>query len=133
MCRCTTGVPAEHGTEPSPLFVSFPIGYADTAATYHFVDLWSRQSTWGGGPLPVEGDSIVVPFNTTILLDIPAGQLPMLHTVILFGDLVFDDTPVAGAEPAYDLQVCLSSTGKVWQAVHITQSPQQSDHFWSCA
>jgi hypothetical protein len=83
----------------------FPGGYADTSNTYHFVDLWSRKSTWGGGPLPEEGDSIVIPAGTTVLLDVPKGQLPMLHTVILLGNLKFDGAMVGGAEPEIHLNV----------------------------
>ena len=107
--RCTTAAPATKQLTPSPVYVSFPSGYADTTATYHFVDLWSRSSTWGGGPLPVEGDSIVIPAGTTVLLDVPRGRLPRLHTLILQGDLEFDQQAVNGVEPDMHLDVRLAA------------------------
>ncbi len=61
--------------------------YAGTVL-YEYVDLWSRASTWGGGPLPVGGDSIVIPANTTVLLDVPS---PRLVSLVLQGTLKFDD------------------------------------------
>jgi G8 domain len=105
-CRCTTAAPAAKPQAPSPVLVRFPAGYADTQQVYHFVDLWSRKSTWGGGPLPVEGDSIVIPANATVLLDIPRGQLPRLNTIILQGNLQFDTELMDGAEPDIHLNVC---------------------------
>ena len=106
-CRCTTRAPAAKTLDPGPVYVTFAdLGYADTEQTYHFVDLWSRESTWGGGPLPVEGDSVVIPANTTVLLDVSRGSLPKLHTVILLGNLVFDPAlDYAGSEPDLHLQV----------------------------
>ena len=90
-----------------PVRVTFPVGYASVAAgvDYHYVDLWSRRSTWGGGPLPVEGDSVVIPNGTTVVLDVPAGRLPKLHTVILQGDLRFDEYPEDGQPPEMHLNV----------------------------
>ena len=36
------------------------VGTAATSAnaTYEYIDLWSRSTTWGGGPPPVEGDTV---------------------------------------------------------------------------
>ena len=31
---------------------------AGANATYEYIDLWSRSTTWGGGPPPVEGDTV---------------------------------------------------------------------------
>jgi hypothetical protein len=55
---------------------------------YQFVDLWSRRTTWGGEDLPGAGDSVLVPANTTVLLDTSAS----LYALVLEGSLVFDDT-----------------------------------------
>lgn len=93
---CTTSKPTvKTGLARSVRVHTSGIGYAATKATYQFVDLWSRHTTWGGGPLPVEGDSIVIPANTTVLLDVPADQLPKLHTIILLGNLRFDNSTSA--------------------------------------
>jgi hypothetical protein len=59
------------------------------AVTYEYVDLWSRRTTWGGGDPPVEGDMVLVPAGTTVLLD---ASPPLLSALVLEGDLLFDDT-----------------------------------------
>jgi hypothetical protein len=92
--------------EASPVLVEFEFGYASAPSTkYHYVDLWSQRSTWGGGPLPIDGDSIVIPENTTVVVDMPAGSMPKLHTIILFGDLKFDEVPEGGGTPDIHLHV----------------------------
>uniref|UniRef100_A0A383WCP6 Fibrocystin-L n=1 Tax=Tetradesmus obliquus TaxID=3088 RepID=A0A383WCP6_TETOB len=63
------------------------------AVTYEYVDLWSRRTTWGGGDPPVEGDMVLVPAGTTVLLDVSP---PLLSALVLEGDLLFDDN--AGEE-----------------------------------
>ena len=63
-------------------------GYATASAdTYWYVDLWSRKTTWGGDPPPIEGDSVVIPKGQTVLLDISP---PKLFAVTIQGTLVFD-------------------------------------------
>lgn len=104
--RCTTSKPAAKRVQASPIFVEFSAGYARApSAKYHFVDLWSQRSTWGGGPLPGDGDSIVIPESTTVVVDMPAGYIPKLHTIILFGDLKFDEEPEDGSVPDIHLHV----------------------------
>lgn len=92
---------------PLPVHVTFPVGLASVVPgiDYQYVDLWSRRSTWGGGPLPAEGDSVVIPNGTTVVLDVPRGRLPQLHTIILQGDLRFDDAPEDGEPPEMHLNV----------------------------
>lgn len=90
---CTTTKPAvKTGLERQVLVHTKDVGHAKGDATYQYVDLWSRQTTWGGGPLPVDGDSIVIPAETTVLLDVAAELMPKLHTIILFGNLRFDNS-----------------------------------------
>ena len=36
---------------------------ASANATYEYIDLWSRSTTWGGGPPPVEGDTVWIQPN----------------------------------------------------------------------
>lgn len=74
------------------------------AVTYEYVDLWSRSTTWGGGPPPEEGDSVLVPANTTVLLDVSP---PRLYALVLEGNLVFDDT----ATEQLHLQVSIAQQG----------------------
>eukprot|EP00698_Gefionella_okellyi_P011072 TRINITY_DN2904_c0_g2_i1.p1 TRINITY_DN2904_c0_g2~~TRINITY_DN2904_c0_g2_i1.p1 ORF type:complete len:3969 (+),score=910.30 TRINITY_DN2904_c0_g2_i1:483-12389(+) len=63
-------------------------GVAATSATYFYVDLWSRRTTWGNGPLPIEGDSIVIPEGRHVLLDV---STPVLNLVVIYGNLIFDE------------------------------------------
>jgi hypothetical protein len=115
---CTSGNPTAGNSSlpkprgPQPVRVLFEgLGYAATpqhlqlantsaltnatsssapgAVTYEYVDLWSRRTTWGGGDPPVEGDMVLVPNGTTVLLDVSP---PLLSALVLEGDLVFDDT-----------------------------------------
>ena len=64
-------------------------GYASSSVNYSYVDVWSRASTWGGGPGPKEGDSIVIEAGHTILLDVSP---PPLNLIIVQGNLIFDYT-----------------------------------------
>ena len=56
--------------------------------TYEYVDLWSSHFTWGGGPLPVEGDSVYIRSDQTVFLDISP---PVLNLILIEGALVFQD------------------------------------------
>ena len=90
--QCTTGNhgptnSTHQGKGPVMLQVA-PKGYATAAAdTYWYVDLWSRTTTWGGGPPPIEGDSVEIPRGQTVLLDISP---PQLVAIVVMGKLVFD-------------------------------------------
>ena len=62
-------------------------GIATASASFQIIDAWSSTHTWGDGPLPVEGDTIVVPAGQVVLLDVSPPDLFML---ILEGELWFD-------------------------------------------
>ncbi|KAG2496270.1 hypothetical protein HYH03_005503 [Edaphochlamys debaryana] len=89
--RCTTGKPPRNIMRvPLPVVVwQSGRGYSRSNASYQYIDLWSRNSTWGGGPLPGDGDWVRIPEGITVLLDISP---PPLDMVVLEGNLVFDDT-----------------------------------------
>ena len=58
-------------------------GFAMSNATFWYVDLWSSPFTWGGGPLPQEGDFVVIPRGQTLLLDVNTpilSYLPVSYT-----------------------------------------------------
>ncbi|GFR40478.1 hypothetical protein Agub_g1045 [Astrephomene gubernaculifera] len=89
--QCTTGKPPS-----SVLRVPLPVtvyqegrGNARSLASYKYIDLWSRNSTWGGGALPGYGDSVMIPSGVTVLLDMSP---PKLYMLVLEGNLEFDDT-----------------------------------------
>ena len=63
-------------------------GFAMSNAEFWYVDLWSSPFTWGGGPLPREGDFVVVPNGQTLVLDTVTPVLGYL--LIQGGELIFD-------------------------------------------
>jgi len=46
------------------------------------VDVWSSVYTWGGGPLPEEGDLVEIPQGQTLLLDM---DTPVLKVLLIRG------------------------------------------------
>ena len=64
-------------------------GFAVSNSEFYYVDLWSSPYTWGGGPLPIEGDFVIVPSGQRLVLDI---RTPVLKIVLIQGgELIFDD------------------------------------------
>ena len=63
-------------------------GFAISNAEFWYVDLWSSVFTWGGGPLPREGDFVVIPKGQTLVLDTKTPVLAYL--LIQGGELIFD-------------------------------------------
>ncbi|GIM05166.1 hypothetical protein Vretimale_9611 [Volvox reticuliferus] len=88
---CTTGKPPKDLLRiPLPVTVfQQDRGNARSSVQYQYIDVWSRNSTWGGGPLPGYEDSVVIPAGVTVLLDISP---PKLFIIVLEGNLIFDDT-----------------------------------------
>jgi hypothetical protein len=86
---CITAKPDAklYGPQPVAMFVPGR-GNALCNATYEFVDLWSRRSTWGGADPPSAGDSAVIPAGANVVLDVSP---PLLHTLVLEGSLRFDE------------------------------------------
>ena len=64
-------------------------GFAVSSVEFYYVDLWSSPYTWGGGPLPIEGDFVIVPSGQRLVLDVRTPILKIL--LIQGGELVFDD------------------------------------------
>ncbi|CAL8088348.1 unnamed protein product [Calicophoron daubneyi] len=58
--------------------------------SYEYVDRWSSPFTWGNGPLPVEGDIVVVQAGQTLMLDQSTPVLTLL--LINGGTFIFDPT-----------------------------------------
>ncbi|XP_077870118.1 fibrocystin-L-like [Saccoglossus kowalevskii] len=58
-------------------------------ADFEYVDLWSSTWTWGGNPLPIEGDFVVIQQGQRIVLDIDTPVLKMI--LIQGGALIFDE------------------------------------------
>lgn len=68
------------------------MGFAAGPLTYEYVDLWSRHTTWGGGPLPVAESLVYIPAGVTVLLDVSP---PPLAALVVEGNLVFDERVAA--------------------------------------
>ena len=63
-------------------------GFAVSNVIFWYVDLWSSPFTWGGGPLPQEGEFVVIPRGQTLLLDV---NTPILSYILIQGgQLIFD-------------------------------------------
>ena len=56
---------------------------------FEYVDLWSSVYTWGGNPIPVEGESVYIKAGQTVILDI---STPILNLILIEGALIFDDS-----------------------------------------
>lgn len=52
--------------------------FYQSSAEFFYIDVWSSPFTWGGGPLPKEGDLVVITPGQTILLDISTPKLTLL-------------------------------------------------------
>lgn len=63
-------------------------GDAYTTQTFHYIDLWSRWTTWGNSPPPVEGDSAVISEGQSVMVDY---NPPRFFLVIVMGHLLFDN------------------------------------------
>ena len=61
----------------------------DGPILYEYIDRWSSLYTWGGGPLPQEGDSVYIQPGQTVILDISP---PVLNLLLIEGALIFDDS-----------------------------------------
>lgn len=62
---------------------------AACSATYEYVDLWSRRTTWGGGAPPVEGSLVSIPPGINVMLDVSP---PLLGALVVEGRLTFDES-----------------------------------------
>ncbi|XP_060603397.1 fibrocystin-L-like isoform X3 [Ruditapes philippinarum] len=58
-------------------------------ADFLYIDVWSSLFTWGGGPLPQAGESVIVSAGMTLLLDMDTPVLSFLF--IQGGQLIFDE------------------------------------------
>ncbi|KAL6747058.1 hypothetical protein V8C86DRAFT_3034101 [Haematococcus lacustris] len=81
-------MPRPNGPVPATIMRA-GVGYLMTRQiTFEWADLWSRRSTWGGLDPPGPGDSVVIPTNTTVVLD---QSTPQLYAVVVQGNLVWDE------------------------------------------
>ncbi|KAG7173087.1 Fibrocystin-L-like 2 [Homarus americanus] len=77
---CTTE--AHQGPGYFPVLVDVPSNGLSTSTgndgTFFYIDRWSSIYTWGGGPVPSEGQLVVIEEGQTILMDQSTEVLKML-------------------------------------------------------
>ncbi|XP_067947416.1 fibrocystin-L-like [Watersipora subatra] len=90
---CNTGAHAISGKFDVKVLLGTD-GLATTQAPieFYYIDVWSSRFTWGGYPLPAEGEIVVVRSGQTLLLDMDTPILKVL--LIQGGKLVFDEKDV---------------------------------------
>ena len=54
--------------------------------TWSYIDLWSSRTSWGGNHPPIHGDSVVVPPNVHLMMDVSPPALVMMT---VYGTLEF--------------------------------------------
>jgi hypothetical protein len=85
---CTTGDKPGLSTDPTLYIYIDGLGLmANNDKTFRYVYLWSDTNTWGGEFLPMEGDSISIPYGLNLLVDI--DESPVLNAIIVEGSLIF--------------------------------------------
>lgn len=82
--------------------------YALSDVEFCYVDLWSSPFTWGGGPLPQDGDFVVVKKGQTLVLDI---HTPILSFLLIQGKLVFDQEAEDGEVELHSRGILITSGG----------------------
>lgn len=94
-CRTTNpGKPKPIG--PLPLSLRFSgMGAAATTATYQYLDLWSRTTTWDGKEPPKEGETVYIGPEYNVVLDVSPPKLGLL---VIQGNLTFDPSVSADTE-----------------------------------
>ena len=79
-------------TRARGILVQHPAGMGGSAAVphalrYSYLDRWSRLDTWLNFEPPVAGDSVIVPLDQTIIMDVSPPPLYLVH---IMGAFVFD-------------------------------------------
>ncbi|KAG2432951.1 hypothetical protein HXX76_008679 [Chlamydomonas incerta] len=88
--RCLTPKPPTRQIGPKPVRIMIAgRGLAACSATYEYVDLWSRRTTWGGGAPPVEGSLVSIPPGVNVMLDVSP---PLLAALVVEGRLTVDES-----------------------------------------
>ena len=75
---------------------------------FEYVDLWSSLFTWGGNPIPADGESVYIQAGQTVYLDV---STPVLNLVLIEGALVFQDDP--NADLHFQAKYIFINTGKL--------------------
>ena len=60
-----------------------------TVGLFRYLDRWSEVNTWLNDEPPGEGDSIIVPLDQTLIMDV---QPPRLQVILILGVFVFHDS-----------------------------------------
>ena len=75
------------------------VGFAiPSNQTYAYIDRWSSNYTWGGESPPREGETVYIPKQYIIMLDISP---PPLNLILIEGKLIFEDTSNVSLQAKY--------------------------------
>ncbi|TPP67650.1 hypothetical protein FGIG_00917 [Fasciola gigantica] len=68
--------------------------------TFQFIDLWSSESTWSPGLIPVQGDIVIIRESDVIVLDIGTSEEPFTRkaTIVLLGHARDRELPLYGSK-----------------------------------
>ncbi|XP_063605340.1 fibrocystin-L-like [Penaeus indicus] len=89
--QITCNTNSHDGPGRFPVIVTVPgkgIATVDENGEFFYIDRWSSVFTWGGDPVPSEGQLVVIENGQTILMDESTAVLEML--LIKGGHVVFD-------------------------------------------
>ena len=86
---CRTGSYHTNRQATVSVFVT-NVGFAETSEqTYAYIDRWSSNYTWGGTSPPREGETVFIPKQYIVLLDLSP---PPLNLILIEGELIFEDS-----------------------------------------
>lgn len=107
--ECVTGASSRTVRDVVLVFVQDK-GYALSSVEFWYVDLWSSNFTWGGGPLPREGDFVVIEVGQTVVLD---TFTPILSYLLIRGELIFDREAIDDHVELHTQGVLITSGGRL--------------------
>ena len=112
---CTTSPRADFRPLSVAAWDSSGVGQSVNNRTvyYRYLDRWSETSTWLNDEPPVFNDTVVIPRDQTILIDVP---LPRLYLVLIQGFVMFD--PSAPTDLNLDATYILVYGGALQAGTH---------------
>jgi hypothetical protein len=132
--RCITGVRSGSYVAPSIVLTASDgaVAVHHPSVRYRFLDRWSLVNTWRNDEPPIDGDTVIVPDNQVVLLDV---QPPRLFLLMVQGELVFDRRDldltadyiwvnggrleIGTEEEPFEQKVTITLIGDFWHAIGI--------------
>lgn len=98
------------------------------AGDFSYIDVWSSNFTWGGGPLPQAGDFVIIPAGMTLLLD---TDTPVLSFLLIQGESLdrFSNASIDSLDCSSDF---VSFTAHEYSLSHIVPNTSKVRSFGFC-